>query len=378
MITFTKDIATDKLLLAYVNNVVEFSSDNVLSKTKATISIGASIKTLFPSPIGTFYLNFKDWITSLINVDNFTDDLQADIIGSGYIYDWTSKAYLNNIITFTIFFSDESFETTTRDVKWLSAYLQLEDFKLKYPIGNSLLNPVVLSPRKLDANQTSYVKYWDGYPFDFTVYCANGSNLTILNQTNLLDLTFTNVDTINRIVISDGDTSTTIEGDLPLMNGFNRLKLTSSSLDYFLLLEKINDSCEGHYVKWINDSGGWSYWLFANGNRNRKAKDLGELNNDFSNLAGTISPTIQIGKASNDTITVTSDIINEDEKTLLESIIDSPKIYLFTGQPYSKANFNDWMELSLNTTDFRIVNAKEKLSKMNFVFELPQRNTRKL
>ena len=378
MITFSKDIATDKLLLAYVNNVVEFSSNNVLAKTKATISIGISTKTLFPSPTGNYYLNFKEWITSLINVDNFADTLQFDIIGSGYIYDWTSKAYLNNVITFTVFFSDDSFETVTRNVKWLSAYLQLEDFKLKYPINDSLLNPVVLSPRKLDANQTSYVKYWDGYPFDITVYSANGSDLIILNQTNLLDLTFNDVDIINRIVISDGDTSTTIEGDLPLMDGLNSLKLTSSSLDYFLLLEKINDSCEGHYIKWFNELGGWSYWLFPNGNRNRKTKDLGELNNDFNNLEDTISPTIQIGKTSNDTITVTSDIINKYEKTLLESIIDSPKIYLFTGQPYAKANYNDWLEVSLNTTDFRIVNAKEKLSKFNLIFELPQRNTRKL
>jgi hypothetical protein len=366
------------LLLAYVNNVVEFSSDNVLAKNKATISIGTSIKTLFPSPTGTFYLNFKDWITSIINVDNFTDTLQADIIGSGYIYDWTNKAYLNEVITFTVFFSDDSFETAARSVKWLSAYLQLEDFKIKYPINASLLNPVVLSPRKLDTNQTSSVKYWDGYPFDITVYSANGSNLTILNQTNLLSYTFTDVDIINRIVISDGDTSTTIEGDFPLMEGINNLKLTSSSLDYFLLLEKINDSCEGHYVKWINELGGWSYWLFYNGNKNRKTKDLGELYNDFNNLEDTISPTVQIGKTSNDIITVTSDIINEDEKTLLESIIDSPKIYLFTGQPYAKANYNDWLEVSLNTADFRIVNAKERLNKFNLIFELPQRNTRKL
>lgn len=378
MITFSKDIAIDKLLLAYVNNVVEFSSDNILAKTKATITIGISIKTLFPSPTGNFYLNFKEWITSLINVDNFADDLQSDIISDGYIYDWTTKTYLNKTITFTIFFSDESFETTIRDVKWLSAYLQLEDFKIKYPIGNSLLNPVVLSPRKIDTNQTSYVKYWNGYPFDISVYCQLESDLTILNQTNLLDLTFSSVNIINRIVFSDGDTDTTIENALPLLDGFNSLKLTSNALDYYLLVEKISDSCSGHYIKWFSELSGWSYWLFNKGNRNRKTKDLGELNNDFNNLEDTISQTIQIGKTSNDVITVTSDIINEDEKTLLESIIDSPKIYLFTGQPYAKANYNDWIEISLNTTDFRIVNAKESLSKMNFAFELPQRNTRKL
>lgn len=376
-IIFSTDIATDKLLLAYTNNIVGFNSDNVLLPTKATVSIGTSVKTLFPSPTGKFYLNFHEWVTSLINIDNFRDDLQVDIAPNGYVYDWTSKIYLNNLITFSVVLSDGTIETTTRDVKWLSAYLQAEDYKLKFPIGNSLTSPVVLSTYENRANQSCFLKYWEGYPFDITIYNGVSPRMYIKNLTNLLQCDFA-VNKVNRIAFDDGSTNITVQNVLPIMAGFNRLQITSNALNYYIDIEKLIDNCNGHYVKWINELGGWNFWLFPFGNRNRRTRDLGELNNDFYNIPDTTSPTVQIGKTSNDLVQVTSDILNADESTLLQSIIDSPKIYLFTGQPFAKANYNDWLEISLNTTDVRVVNAKEKLNKFNFTFDLPQRNTRKI
>lgn len=376
MIIFTKDIPTDKLLLACQNNVVEFRSDSILTANKATISIGTSVKTIF-SP-NLFWYNLGKWVKEIINIDNFADDLQVNISTNGFIYDCTSKSYLNTLMTFNVFLSDGSIETTTRDVKWLSALLQPEDYKLKYPISASLTSPVVLSPFEDKANQSCYLKYWEGYPFDMTIYTGVSSNILVENLTNLLSETFTITTKVNRLVVDDGDTNLTITNTLPLMAGFNTLKLTSNSLNYFVNIEKVVDNCDGHYIKWFNEFSGWNYWLFAKGNRNRKTKDLGELANDFNNLEDTISPTVQIGKTSNDVIQVTTDVINSDENTVLQSLLDSPKIYLFTGQPYAKANYNDWLEVSLNTTDVRIVNAKEKLNKFNLTFELPQRNTRTL
>ena len=125
----------------------------------------------------------------------------------------------------------------------------------------------------------------------------------------------------------------------------------------------------------MNDLGGFNYWLFPNGNRNRKTKDLGEINNDYSNFEDTISPTIQMGKTANDVIQVASDVLTEQENLLLSGILDSPKIYLFTGQPFAKAGVNDWMEVSISGSDYRISNAKQSQNKFNFTFELPQRNT---
>jgi len=377
-VTFTTDIATDKLLMAYVNNVVYFKSDSVLVPKKATITIGTSVKTLYPHPNGSFYFNFKEWITSIINVDNFKDDLDTDILTDGYIYDWTNKIYLNTDVVFAVTLSDLSVQSATRNIKALSSLLQLDDYKIKYPINSSLTNPVILSPFAKATNNSCYLKHWEGYPFDITIYTGVTTELKVTNLSNLLDYTFATTNKVNRLCLSDGNTTTTIENVLALVDGLNSLKLTSNSLDYYATLEKINDGCNGHYVKWVNDLGGYNYWFFNNGNRNRRTKDLGELENDTENFTDTISPAIQMGKTSNDVLNVSSDILSEDENLLLSGIIDSPKIYLFTGQPFAKASWNDWLEISLNSSDFRIKNAKNVQNKMNFTFELPQRNTRKL
>ena len=73
-ITFTKDLYTTKLNLAYTNNVVEFTSEYISDILKVEVYIGASIKTLYPAPSGIVYYNFREWISSLINTDNFKDD----------------------------------------------------------------------------------------------------------------------------------------------------------------------------------------------------------------------------------------------------------------------------------------------------------------
>ena len=377
-IVFNKDISTTDLLLAYVNNVVEFYSDSVSPATKATITIGTSVKTVYANPSGVFYFNFKEWITSIINTDNFKDDLSTDILVDGYVYDCTDKVYFNPDIVFEVFLDDDTTETATKNVKIISAYLQLDTYKQKYPINSSLDAPVILSPYFNATNNTCYLKHWEGFPFDIPIYTGTSTGLTIINQTNLLDTTFTPVNTVNRIAISDGYTTTTIENELALIDGFNVLKFTSNDLDYYCTLEKINDVCEGYYFKWINDLGGFNYWYFKNGSVDRSIKDLGELDNDFDNFVDTISKTIQLGKTSNDTLSVSSDVINEDENLLLSGILDSPKIYLFTGQPFAKANYNDWMEVSLDTTRARITNPKRSLNIINLSFTLPQRNTRKL
>ena len=73
-INFSKSISTTEFLNAYNNNVVEFSSDNVLDSVKCTITIGG-----FPfviTPINNlFRFNFKEVIGVLINQNNHKDNI---------------------------------------------------------------------------------------------------------------------------------------------------------------------------------------------------------------------------------------------------------------------------------------------------------------
>jgi len=374
-IIFTKTIPTDRLNLAFNNNILQFYTDSVEVVLKAEITIGVNIITIYPEPSGLFYYNFKNLITSLINLNNYKDDLAPDLLIS-YMYDWTSNLILNELITVKIYLGNDTEETTSFTPLWLSGYAQLEDYKRTYPLASLLIDKTfLLSPTDNASNTVNYVKYWYGLPFDLTLW-LNGDDAVLTNTTNGLDYTFTNVGlgSVNRLVISDGDTTATLEDVLPLVAGFNIINFNS---DYDLQLEKVTNFCEdSHYFKWINRYGGWSYWLFDKGNRSRSVRSLGTLNNDFNNLEDTISPTINLGKESSDTLQVVQESITSNEFTLLQDILDSAKVYLFTGIAFSQNTYNDWIEVEIKNGNFKVENARTNKKTLSLNIDLPQRVTR--
>ena len=196
------------------------------------------------------------------------------------------------------------------------------------------------------------------------------------NNTNALDYTFTNSNKVARLVFSDGDTTTTLEDALPLQTGFNTLNFNNK---FDLLFEKVTNFCEdGHYFKWINRYGGWSYWLFNKGVLTRTTKLIGSIANDFNNLEDTISPAVSLGTNSDDVIQIVQESITEKEFTILEDILDSAKVYLFTGIAFSQNTFNDWMEVNIKNGNFKIQDSREKNKSLSLSIELPQRVTRTL
>lgn len=379
---FDTDISEDNLLLAYVNNVVKFYTDTTSSPVlNAEITFNGSVKKLYPGPDGKFEFNFMEFITALINVDNFKDDLNVDIVANGYAYDWTQKVYIEGACLFKINFADLTFESETRSLKWLSALMQLEDFKRKFPIIFEADKLFALSPFSKAANEKAYVKYFEGYPFDISFYIPGVTEdefpISVENKSNLLTYDFSHAFRITRVAFCDGNSTTTIEDVLSLEAGLNDLLFSSGAKNYEVFVDKV-EACSGVYLKWINELGGWNYFLFFEAGRTRQAKDLGDLENDFYNLPDTISPMEQMGRTSNDILPVVTDILSADEVLLLEGIFDSPKIYMFTGQPNAKNSFNDWLEVSIKTTTLKVKQPKKVINKFEFQIELPPRNTRTL
>ena len=88
---------------------------------------------------------------------------------------------------------------------------------------------VILSPLKLDTSNKYNMRYWDGYPFDIGYTLEKGTTSqtqTINNITNGItspDILFSNQ--VNRIVISDGDTTQSLELYLPLVVGLKRVRI---------------------------------------------------------------------------------------------------------------------------------------------------------
>ena len=373
-IVFLKQLDNTKVNLAYNNNLVKFYSSSSFTPVNATITIGSNVVTLFPDPNGVFTYNFKDLITTILNVDNFKDDLNPDLDIS-YVYDWTDKISLTDDIVIEVLLSNDSTETNTTNITWLSAFVQLRDWKRTYPATELLTTDVALLQKKNNTDLYDYhLNYWNGYPFDITVY-GNNNEIEILNLSNVSNGIY-QLDNISRLVFSDGRTDTSIENDITLQEGFNNLYFDTF---FNLNLNKSVDHCpNGIYLKWINSFGGWNYWLFNRGQENLKTKELGALNNDFNNLEDTISPLVSLGKTSESAIKVREQRIKEYDKVMLSDLLDSAKVYLFTGLPFSQNTFNDWIEVNLSAGTFVLENPRSDLYRLDLTIELPTNITRTL
>lgn len=387
MIVFYKDnpsvpvpLDTDRLWTAYNKTIVRFYSDTLESPDYCDITLtpgtnGITIR-LYPNPQGYFMFDFMPYITAIINSRQFVDDTFVSLIPGNYItYVRSLNSYYGRFMPFAIK-KGVSTDSATYLFQWLMGVMQVNDFTVL-----DATKVYVLSPFKKDTANHYFLKYWAGYPFDIPMYNSN-SSFYIKNETNLIEQEFPVVGTTCRFFLSDGRTDTTIDDVLGIVEGYNRLRLKvaeeDSDDDKFINILKVGATC-GVYLKWHNVMGGYSYWLFEDVySIDRSTKQIGELEHDYNNIEDTYTRTLQIGKESTDSIRIIAELLTEDERRIVEGIIDSPKIYLFTGQPYSQAELTDWMEVTLKTTNTKIKNPKQPLTNFTFDIELPKRYTQTL
>lgn len=401
MIVFTKDIRQDRLRMAYNNDVIRFYSDfSAIPKYCDVRLVGISgfapnidIR-LYPDPNYQFMFNFKEYVAALINTNAFDDTITPDLSvvnSTTFMYNDSIGRYLQKTIVLKIVF-EETLDTTTLVLDWIAGAEQPGDFNYFKNTGLLLLSPV-----KKKARNSYYLKYWQGYPFDITVF-SKSERLYLDNKTNLLSASFDvplpppdspsfEVEGIygpvSRLYFSDGRTDESIEDLLPLSPGVNQLVLGQTGVsrpmfDNYITIEKMAYA-EGAYFKWLNQYGGYSYWLFENTYAiDRSTKALGEIDRDSSNLEDTFARVAQIGRESQDTIKVVAELLTEEQVRIVQGLLDSPKIYLFTGQPYARNSPHDWIEVVLKTGNARLKNAKHPLTNFAFDFELPARYTQKL
>jgi hypothetical protein len=386
-IVFEKQLSTDNLLFAYNNNNVTFkqSSTSLVAK-KATVTFYNKIFTLYPDPSGKFYFNFKYSVPVFLNDFNFADnscfrlaeeiasEFQAEVIldggtfedfeclvdnletiGIDPIIDWTDYIYKDLAVTYKIFYTNNTEDTQTINYNFLSAYVNYQNFKDLWTFPYHATNTqMMLKP-------ISYLKYWQGYPFDFTYYDGMESDLEFtINGTTI---NYQNDKRVNRVIVSNN-----AGVGIDLNVGYNIIN------DF--QIEKITDYCSGHYIKWLNSFGGWNYWLFYKGNDTLTTKDLGQIFNDYNDVVDTVSPYVSIGKTSENNISVRQDNITENEMQILNDLLDSPKVYLFTGKPNQRVTCKDWLEVNIKAGSFRVSNSKEKMNNLNLTIEIPTNTTK--
>lgn len=430
MIVFTKDINAAKLRMAYNNDVIRFNSNIATPADFCDVTIApATTVRLYPDPNGQFFFNFKPYASALINTKNFEDTLVPTLTAGSsrsFVYSAASSVFMQRKVTLAITLTDKTTDTAIYTLSWLAG-VQQWDNAIDYAVNDLL----VLSPPDTAAADSYFIKYWQGYPFDVSFF-TDQTSVGLYNQTNLLSQQFAVTGYGDRLVFSDGRTDETLEDIVPLAEGFNKLRLvhkrprftpildvgitpwigrdiatignistlstattvssatmatnigatatfdTSALLLYtevskYITLHKVPHQC-GVYLKWLNALGGYSYWLFENTySIDRSTKQLGELDNDNANLEDTFGRTLQIGKESQDTLKIVAEMLTPQERTVVEGILDSPKIYLFTGKPFSRNNNRSWVEVTLKTTSARLKNPRQPLTTFTFDVELPTR-----
>lgn len=384
MILFDKKPQANVLRMAYNNNTVEFYSNSDATPLNAVVRIGSNPPMIiYPDPRGVFYYNFKSWITSILNSDNFKDNLE--FTDGPYDYDWT-KIYNADQITIEVNLSDNTVDTETLSLKWLAGYFQkLTPFGRKPILGLALLQQTY--------EEKAYVKAWTGYPIDLTIYNPMFASEDYTGEIKIFTkdvgepayVPFGYV--LGRLLLSTGEVSilNSEYTPFPMYAGLQR-KTFDDQVEYGFVLDlDVIDPCEKSdyleqspyvYVKWLNSFGGWNYWLFDNVDIVRVTKELGEIDNDTKDLAETVSPTIQIGKTSVDRLNVSTDVIDRRDLTLLNDLLESEKVFIYTAPRFSAYSPNSWLQVSLNTSSVNIQKAKRKQNRFDLIIETPQRENR--
>jgi hypothetical protein len=387
-IVFEKNLNITNLLFAYNNNTVTFKqSSTSLSAKKATVFFDNQLFTLYPDPNGKFYFNFKYSAPVFINDNNFSDTtcfnlaekmattFKNEVIADGGtfesfdclveqllnlginpIIDWTDAIYKDFTVIYKIYYTNNTEDTSTEIYSFLSAYVNYHNYKKLYPNF-----PYSVKYTQMMLKPISYLKYWNGYPFDFTWYDGYESELYF--DVNGEQLYFENSKKINRIIISNGGYEF-----INLNVGYNTVNE--------IQIEKITDICEGHYIKWLNSFGGWNYWLFYKGNDTLTTKDLGQIYNDYEDVKDTVSPYVSIGKTSENNISVAQNNITQNEMLILNDLLDTPKVYLFTGTQNQTVQCSEWLEVNIKAGSFRVSNSKEKMTSLNLTIEIPTNTTK--
>lgn len=371
-VIFSTTLDETVLLRAYINNIVEFSSDSASAAFKCQITVDNEPSfEISPDKDGLFYFNFKQIFKKIIQ--DFFEDSQAIDIDSGdltsLVKDY-SQIYKEVPVLFQVSLLNGSVESANLNVKIIQSTSNFQDRK-KQEI-QVLDTFAVLSTPEDASTRTFRSVYFDGYPFDIQIYKNTPGNVQITNKNNLSQVTLNLPNKINRIFLSDGQKDVITETILTLAKGVNELEFDTTELTT-IFLERREAKC-GHYLKWKNSEGGWEYWLFEElSQTDRDIKDKGYISNDFQDLTNN-NAVRNIGKESNDFIRIGSINVEPHYRKKMESLASSPKVYLFMADQYSADDPTNWLAVRVNNRSFPVSLPKNEIFDLSFNLELPARD----
>lgn len=378
----TKQPSVTKWLFKANNHILEFYSDDV-TKTQnyAEITITGITNpiVIYPNPEGRFWFNFSKFFNALIS--DVSDDIDPTTIDEAdidtFVFDW-SKCVSIPTITWKVYHTDVTSVETSALMYIIAGVEDLLDYKKG--VTKNGYNNHYLTPISEGSTTRMHLRYWHGYPFDIGLSQAIPNKVITQKWKNLTNgIETPDMSTpyeAQRIFISNGDTNKTLEDYLPLVDGYNEIRVPEPNLTYaYIDLWKETESC-GVYLKWFNPDGGYNYWLFSRYYSEQiRTKGLGMINADFSDNEDTVSPQIGVGREADRKYSLFYDNLTPEDVRVLSGLFRSHKVYLFTGVPFSANDFNDWIEVEVSDHLLTTRDEKGRVPKVSFQIELPKIKT---
>lgn len=386
MIVFIDELDS-QLNWAHNNNVLRYKDDTAEVIFYSDIVCSYFSARIFPDPNGELRINLKKYLKAIISKSYFHDTVIPSIGPSPATLVKNDTENNFKEIEFSISVATDLYSAnTTKTYKFLNGIEYLERLKLQETL---LKEWNVMSPTISRTNKKHRINYWPGYPLDISVYTDEPALFRLRNEITGVHVNLELNNHVNRVFFCDASHDETIETHLPLSFGHNlislfKLDFVITPTDYTIELEVIKHppTC-GVYVKFRNQYGGWTYWLFHKGVvRDRSVSSGEEIENDVANLIDTISPLVQTGiSSSNDTLKLYTENLDSEDVRQLEYIIESPKVYIYYGDRYSQGGesklmttyLERWLEVKVETRKLQVQKMRTKKFKFNIDIELPQR-----
>ena len=346
-IVYTSKPNVNRLINAFNNNVFEFADDGAKTAKKCTVLINNATSIVITPINNKFYFNLKE-ISSLISKEDNWQDNTPNVLGLSLDDDIIKDL----IIKFTIEFTD----TTTVNNQTTYSILR----------SVSQINNVIDLEKTTNSNNfvsLNNLTFFKGYPFDFTYYSNEEYIGLLFNSATDFWRVYDFVLGSNRFFLSDniGNLLKDDENDNILQVGLNILKVALFTVKPINV--KLVDSCSGVYLKYINEFGSWSYWLFNSiytSTINARIKD--EFNVDFKDITETSATTLITGKDATETLNLTSKNLDTNEVAQLQSILTSPRVELYNGTVDSVAL---WQTVIVRGGSFTWTNTKRDLANIS-------------
>lgn len=371
MIEFIKDFDRVGINDAFNNSIIVFRQDlaGIKVPVYATVTVGEFTYDITPNIEGVFKFNFKPIIKTISNTSKFNDLKEPDIVVSGDSITLTEDENLYSQISSEVFlyYNDLTNDSETVIYKFTNSVKQL--------LTNNYKRDSRMFPLSQSNSNIYHITYFDGFPFDVSIYSNQVRNINVRNKRTGLSTDINLNIGVGRLFFSNGAENSTLMDLLLTYEGFNELEFIIGTEVVFTVIFKKSEAKKGVYLKWFNQDGAFSYWLLPNNiNYLTSGGTKGIIERDDQNLEDTNSIFSIIGKTANSSVTTVSQILSKQEYRVLEQILLSPKVYILNKERFDKVELMDFVEVGIANGTFED-KSKHNVQKLPFNITLPSQFT---